>query len=241
MRKMGFKILIPALLLAAVILPVLRGQIALRTMSPQQQKPLQLILDAGHGGEDGGAVSCTGVPESQINLSITLKTEQLLGLYGVVPELIRREDISLHSPDAATLRQKKTSDLHNRVNRIEETEGAVLISVHQNNFPKANYHGAQVFYRESQESQELASILQEKLRRVDPENERAPGKISEKVYLMKHIHCPAALIECGFLSNPEEEARLRDTGYQSCLAACIVGGWLEFQQMYGGGASGAVL
>ena len=197
--------------------------------------PLQLILDAGHGGEDGGAVSCTGVPESQINLAIVQKLDQLFGFYGEAPILLRNEDISLHNTDAKTLRQKKISDLHNRVAVIETTENAAVISIHQNTFPKSGYHGTQVFFRSGdEESEALASVLQEALRHAAPDNERVPAKIPDTVYLMKHISCPAVLIECGFLSNPTEEALLRSPVYQSCLSGCILSGWLKYTQNQGG-------
>lgn len=96
-----------------------------------------VVIDAGHGGEDGGAVSLSGVPESGINLSIALKLDQILGLYGVAPVLLRSEDVSLHDSSAQTLREKKVSDLHNRVAVIEAAENATLISIHQNTFQGA--------------------------------------------------------------------------------------------------------
>ena len=117
----------------------------------------QLILDAGHGGEDGGAVSITGIAESTINLAITLKIDQLLGFYGISPILVRNSDISLHNAEANTLREKKVSDLKNRVALVEGTANGVLISIHQNTFTNQVYHGAQVFYRGEEESLALAA------------------------------------------------------------------------------------
>lgn len=190
----------------------------------------QLIIDAGHGGEDGGAVSLTGVPESGINLSIALKLDALLGLYGATPTLLRTEDISLHDDSASTLREKKVSDLHNRVDRIERTENAVLISIHQNTYQSSKYHGAQVFYSNGELSLPLAQLTQELLRQaLDPENKRVPAKIPDTVYLMNHISCPAILVECGFLSNPEEEALLRSDSYQRKIAAALAAAWLQYQ------------
>jgi len=183
----------------------------------------QIILDAGHGGEDGGAVSVTGVPESQINLAITLKLDQLLGFYGVSPTLLRESDISLHDESAKTIREKKVSDLHNRVAAIQRNANAVVVSIHQNTFPDSSLHGCQTFYRAEGESQALAELIQTAVREhLDAGNRRTPTKVPEFVYLMKHITCPAVLVECGFLSNPEEEARLRTEGYQIQLSTCIV-------------------
>ena len=188
----------------------------------------QLILDAGHGGEDGGAVSISGVPESGINLAVVKKLDQLLGFYGIAPKLLRETDISLHDASAQTLRQKKVSDLKNRVAAIEAVENGVVISIHQNTFSNAAYHGAQVFYREGEESKSLAQLVQTAIRDgVDPNNKRSPVKIPDSVYLMKHITRPAILVECGFLSNPAEEEKLRSGGYQTQLALCILSAWLQ--------------
>lgn len=204
-------------------------------MAPFHGPSQQLILDAGHGGEDGGAVSLSGVAESTINLAITLKLDQLLGFYGVCPRLLRDRDISLHEPEADTLRKKKVSDLKNRVKMIEETENAVVISIHQNTFPNQTYHGAQVFYREGAESTALAALLQETLKNgLDKENQRKPAQIPDSIYLMQHITCPAALIECGFLSNPTEEQKLLNPGYQTQIAVCIAGAWLRYTENQGG-------
>ena len=109
------------------------------------QRKGPLVLDAGHGGEDGGAVSITGAPESEINLSIVLKLRDVLGLYGVDPILLREEDISLHDSNASTLREKKRSDLKNRVAAAEEVEGGTFLSIHQNTYPSGQYYGAHVF------------------------------------------------------------------------------------------------
>lgn len=208
---------------------------AVNTILPVRLPERQLILDAGHGGEDGGAVSITGVAESTINLAITLKIDQILGFYGVCPILLRDTDISLHDAGADTLRKKKVSDLKNRVSTIESIEDGVLISVHQNTFTNQKYHGAQVFYRETKESLALAELTQDALRRgMDANNDRVPTKIPDSIYLMNHISCTAILVECGFLSNPEEEEKLRSGGYQTQLALCIASAWLQSTEIQGG-------
>ena len=186
-----------------------------------------LILDAGHGGEDGGAVSITGVPESQINLAIVLKLRDVLGLYGVDPVVLREEDISLHDSEAGTLREKKRSDLKNRVALVEEVEGGTLLSIHQNTYPGSRYHGTHVFYAPTEGSQKLAEHFQNSIKiALQPDNERAVKQIPDTVYIMNHVTCPAILIECGFLTNPGEEALLRDEDYQRKLSAVIAAAWL---------------
>lgn len=228
MRKLGRWILVAALLAGAIGYMVLYPGRRLASFAPVNGGRV-LILDAGHGGEDGGAVSLTGVPESGINLSIVLKMDQLLGFWGQAPVVLRTSDISLHDPDADTLREKKASDLHNRVSAVEQQENAVLLSIHQNIFTDQKYHGAQVFFAPTAGSQELAVHTQEVLRSVvDPENSRQAKPIPDTVYLMNHISCPAILVECGFLSNPAEEALLRTDAYQTKLAAAMAGAWLQY-------------
>lgn len=184
--------------------------------------PVRLVLDAGHGGEDGGAVSLTGMPESQINLAITLRLEDILAFCGVPSQALRREDISLYSEGAATLREKKVSDLHNRVAEIEREENTVLVSIHQNSFPQGKYRGTQVFYAPTEGSQELAEQVQQAVREtLQPENDRQAKLIPDTVYLMNHITCPAILVECGFLTNPGEETMLRTPEYQTKLATVL--------------------
>ena len=201
---------------------------AIRPVSVTRAAPL--ILDAGHGGEDGGAVSVTGVPESRVNLEIVQKLRDTLALYGVDPVVLREEDVSLHDPEASTLREKKRSDLKNRVRAVEAVEGGALLSIHQNSYPGSQYRGAQVFYAPTGGSRELAELLQTALREeLQPDNGRKAKPIPESVYLMNHVSCPAVLVECGFLTNPEEEALLRDGGYQRQLAAVLAGAWLTAQ------------
>ena len=201
---------------------------AVRPVSVTRAAPL--ILDAGHGGEDGGAVSVTGVPESRVNLEIVQKLRDILALYGVDPVVLREEDVSLHDPEASTLREKKRSDLKNRVCAVEAVEGGTLLSIHQNSYPGSQYRGAQVFYAPTRGSRELAERLQTALREeLQPDNGRQAKPIPESVYLMNHVSCPAVLVECGFLTNPEEEALLRDGGSQRQLAAVLAGAWLTAQ------------
>ena len=187
-----------------------------------------VILDAGHGGEDGGAISLTGQKESLINLSVVLKLDQLLALFGEAPLLLRETDISLHDEEAVTLREKKVSDLKNRVKTAEQYPGALLISIHQNSYPEQRYHGTQVFYAPTDGSQQLAQSLQQAVReQLQPENERAEKEIPSSVYLMNHVGNVAVLIECGFLTNPEEEQLLQQESYQRKLAMIIGAGLMN--------------
>lgn len=178
------------------------------------------IIDAGHGGVDGGATSCTGKLESAFNLEIAIRLNDLMHFLGYNTKMIRTEDISIYTK-GETIAQKKASDLKERVRICNETEGAVLLSIHQNNFSDSRYSGAQVFYPATQGSEALAKKLQSELiRTLNPGSKRNVKK-ADGIYLMEYIDCPGVLIECGFLSNPEEEAKLRSPEYQKQLC-CVI-------------------
>jgi len=180
-----------------------------------------VVLDPGHGGEDGGAVSPGGVRESGLNLSVALRTRELLRFLGVPAVMTRETEISLHSPEASTISEKKVSDLKNRVAFVSQIPNPVLVSIHQNMFSQSKYHGAQFFYAKTAGSQALAEALQARISAcLDPTNHRQ-AKPSEKVYLLEHNSCPGVLVECGFLSNPREEALLQTDDYQKKLAAVL--------------------
>lgn len=180
-----------------------------------------IIIDAGHGGVDGGATSCTGVLESGINLEISLRLEDLFQLLGMKTVMIRKTDCSVYT-EGETIAAKKVSDLKNRVNTINNTNDAVLISIHQNYFSDSRYSGAQVFYAKEEGSAELARRLQTAfVSTLNPESNRKAKK-SSGVYLMDNITCPGVLIECGFLSNAHEEHLLRDAEYQKKICCVIV-------------------
>ena len=188
-----------------------------------------IIIDPGHGGEDGGATSCTGIVESVYNLDISLRLNDLFHLLGYETKIIRTTDISVYTK-GETIAQKKVSDLKERVRIANEAENALLLSIHQNNYPDSRYSGIQVFYAQSEGSELLAKQLQSSLlSNLHPKTNRDARK-SSGVYLMEHIRCPGVLIECGFLSNPEEEAKLRDSTYQKkmcCVIAATVSEYLR--------------
>ena len=191
-----------------------------------------LILDAGHGGEDGGASSASGSQESDINLEIVLKAEALMGFLGVPTELTRAEDISIYSAGASTLREKKISDLKNRVAMIRDVPNAMLISVHQNHFTDSRYSGAQVFYSEGDVGRQWGEYAQEVLRQtLNPDNGRSAKPVPDGIYLFEHIDCPSLLVECGFLSNGEEASLLLTEPYQRKIAMALAGAYFHEVQM----------
>lgn len=179
-----------------------------------------IIIDAGHGGPDGGATSCTGVLESTYNLDIALRLNDLLHLLGYDTRMIRTTDTSVYTK-GETIAQKKISDLKERVRITNETENALLLSIHQNIFSDSRYSGAQVFYANTQGSAALAEQMQASLVRTLNPGSKRKSKKGSGIYLLEHISQPGVLIECGFLSNVEEEARLRSGEYQKKLSAVI--------------------
>ena len=196
-----------------------------------QHTPLErdnvIVIDAGHGGEDGGAVSCTGVMEKQINLEIALKLNDLLRLMGYRTKMIRMDDRSVCTT-GDTIARRKVSDLKERVRVVEETENAVLVSIHQNLFPDARYSGAQVFYGPAGEGQALADVLQASFRQTINPGSNREIKQAKGVYLMEQINCTGILVECGFLSNPQEEGLLRTKDYQQHICTVIASNLANF-------------
>lgn len=227
--------LVALVLLVAVVRGVWPGGTAVPTFVRMADQVL--VIDPGHGGEDGGAVSAAGQRESEVNLAIARQLDALMGLYGAPAVLTRAEDVSIGDPSAATLREKKVSDIHNRVALVQSLPNATLISIHQNAYPAAQYHGLQVFYGDEALSRPLALAIQEEVRaRIDPENERVPQAIPSSVYLMAHVSCRAVLVECGFLSNPEEAARLGERAYQMKLAMVLAASYLRCGDTQEGGS-----
>lgn len=182
-----------------------------------------LVLDPGHGGMDGGAVSADGTVEAQINLAVGLRMEEIARLLGVETVMTRREDIDLSDKEAGTVRQQKASDLKNRVTQANSISGGVLVSLHQNSLPQVpSVHGAQVFYAETEGSQALAETIQAALNETVNDRAKEVKAAGSGVYLLKNAKIPAVLVECGFLSNPDETALLNTETHQTRLALTIL-------------------
>ena len=204
-------------LLTAFALHGLRAQAA---VAGEAAIPRIIVLDAGHGGADGGASGPDGTRECDLNLAITLKTDAVLGLLGEETLLLRSTDTDLSSSDAKSISQKKVSDIRRRVELTNSQPGAILVSIHCNTYSQEKYHGAQVFYTGG--AKEFGETMQLALKNgVDPSNARMAKAVSPDVYLMNHIKVPGILVECGFLTNQEELTNLKDPDYQTRLAVTI--------------------
>lgn len=217
---------------AVFILVCLQGSNAVTAMveaAPIQRQTV-FVIDAGHGGEDGGAVSCTGAKESGINLQIALKLNDLLHLLGRETVMVRTEDVSVHT-GGSSIAARKASDLRQRVRIVNETENAVLISIHQNFYTEGKYSGAQMFYNDADGAKELAQQLQNTFVSTVNIGSNRKSKPVDGIYLLENIDAPGVLVECGFLSNAQEEAKLRSDGYQkkiACVIASVLMG-LDYQ------------
>ncbi|MCD8323239.1 MAG: N-acetylmuramoyl-L-alanine amidase [Oscillospiraceae bacterium] len=190
-----------------------------------------LVIDAGHGGADGGAVATDGTLESDLNLDIALRLEALAAFWGV-DTVMTRDSAEIDYPaEADTLAAMKRADQYARAALVNSTAGAVLISIHQNNYPAAAPWGIQVFYGGVAGSDTLAAVLQENLTgQLCSNTRRLAEPIDSSIYLMKKASCTAVLVECGFLSNPEDLSKLRTEEYRLELATVILASYLQYIQ-----------
>ena len=178
-----------------------------------------IILDAGHGTPDEGAESKNGTTEAEINLKITLEVQKLLEQSGSTVILTRSDENAIYDLDKETLREKKISDIKNRVKIGNETSSDIFVSIHLNKIPQSQYYGWQCFYNiKNENSKILAESLQNSLNdAIQKENNRKAMKLNS-IYIMKNVEIPISVVECGFLSNPEEEQELQTEEYQEKLA-----------------------
>lgn len=188
-----------------------------------------VILDAGHGVPDEGAQSSNGTTEAETNLKITLKVQNLLEQTGCTVILTRSDENAIYDLDSKTLKQKKISDIRNRVKIGNSSSADIFVSIHLNKIPQQQYYGWQCFYQSKNEkSQKLAKQLQANLNEaIQKENKRVAMKL-DNVYIVKHVEIPLSIVECGFLSNPEEEKQLLEDEYQNKLAWGIYNGIVDY-------------
>lgn len=211
------------------------SQIDVNTVASIEQTPVSqshvIVLDSGHGGIDGGA-QAGDILEKEINLAIALKLRDMLTSMGYEVIMTRETDISLHDADKTTVKSQKTSDLKNRLKIIEENPDCLFISIHQNKFNDTSCKGAQMFYgKNNPNSQLLAQSIQDNIvNMLQPENTRAIKKGESNLFLLYKAQVPAVLIECGFLSNPQESKLLSDDEYQSKLAFAILTAIMQYEQ-----------
>jgi N-acetylmuramoyl-L-alanine amidase len=191
-----------------------------------------VILDAGHGGEDPGAVSDNGTREKEINFYIASKVKELLEAENFTIIMTREDDSLKYEDGTKGITQKRKQDLLRRKRIMDESGADLVVSIHLNKFPESKYFGAQVFFPpNSPESKTIAEGIQKSLREiVDPDNKRVAMLKKAEIIILKNIKTPTVIVECGFLSNPEEERKLSSTEYQDKLALAIKEGILKYYQ-----------
>ncbi len=219
-----------ALVLAVAFLPIIGGQSLLQVWRPTGEITPTIVIDPGHGGIDGGAVGIDDSFEKNINLSISKKLKHLFEIHGFCVIMTREDDRSIHDNRYNTINGQKVSDLHNRLAIVSRTNNAILLSIHQNQFPISKYWGTQVFYGpKNTESILLAQCVQDTVvSMLQPENERMIKRAGDNLYILYNVKQPAVLVECGFLSNRDECGLLNDDLYQEKLAFAIFCSFLEY-------------
>ena len=183
-----------------------------------------VIIDAGHGGFDGGAVAPDGTLEKDLNLSVALKLDSVLKIMGYDTVLVRDTDAST-ADDKGTERSQKVSDIKARLRLTEKYKDALFVSIHMNKYTSPQPHGAQVFYSQVDGSKELAECIQRSITAgVQTDNKRVVKKTTKDIYLLYHAVIPSVIAECGFISNPDDLLKLKSDEYQLKMAAAIAAG-----------------
>lgn len=220
------KALTAMLIVAAVIaLLIVLGRRINEMPSSAVQDDYVLVLDAGHGGRDGGAIAADGSKESDINLAIALKTRALADFVGIKSDMTRESDTDFSENGDYSERK----NLLDRADRINSVKNAVLISIHQNKFPGEQVRGAEVMYAPTRNSDTFANLIQDNfVRYLDTENRRVARPAPQELLLTSRIYCTGVLAECGFMSNPEESAKLGSFAYQLKIAEIFIASFLQF-------------
>lgn len=217
------------LLSAAIIMISSFSNIAMYTAVDTGDILPKIVIDAGHGGEDGGA-EVDDVLEKDINLCISANLADMLRLSGYPVTQVRSTDAAVYSEGSDTLREKKVSDLQNRVALFNSDESNIVVSIHQNKFENSKYSGTQLFYSDNHaDSRNLAeSIRTAVVMLLQNDNTRELKKGGEDIYILDKTAVPAVIVECGFLSNDEERAKLTDAEYQKMMSYAITMGVLDY-------------
>lgn len=200
------------------------------TASAGVYTPQKIIIDAGHGGFDGGAVSEDGTVEKDINLKIAEKTAQMLNIFGFDVVMTREEDIATDKTPDQKISLRKKDDMVNRLSVINSDKNAICVSIHLNKFTTSVPSGAQVFYGVKDErSRCLAEAIQSAVKRsLQPTNERVVKKGTKSTFLLYNAEVPMVIAECGFISNKAELELLKNDQYQTKMALCICEGIIDY-------------
>ena len=188
-----------------------------------------VVVDAGHGTPDEGAESEDGTTEAEINLKIALKLQNLLEQSGCTVILTRSDEDGIYDIDSKTLKEKKVSDIKNRVKIGNESSADIFVSIHLNKIDEQQYDGWQTFYNENNsQGEKLATLIQENLNESIPKDNDRVALTIDNIYIIDNVEIPTTIVECGFLSNPEEKESLLDDTYQNRLAWGIYNGIVDY-------------
>lgn len=211
------------ILLAVLVSGILVLSVMPKEISTAGLQPQVIVVDAGHGGMDGGGVGLGGTPEKDLNLQIAKKLEKTLTEKGYQVIMTRTEDVSLHDDGKTTVRSQKNSDLKNRANIANQARAGLFVSIHMNKYESAEVKGAQVFFRKNDPTgaQYARSIMSE-FKKIDSDNHRVEKELPNKNLTFSKLEIPGVLVECGFLSNEEELKKLQDEAYQQQIVDAIV-------------------
>ncbi len=230
------KIIIATVILIAIVLTAYIFKVidfpAIKATNNEVKKKI-VVLDAGHGGEDPGAVSdFSGIKEKEINLYIAQKVKELLEAENFTVIMTREDDTLKYAEGVKRVTEKRKQDLIQRKKIMDESGADLVVSIHLNKFPQEQYYGAQVFYPpNSPESKTAAELIQKSLKEiVDPENKRVAMLKKAEIIILKNLKTPTVIVECGFLSNPQEEKKLATVEYQDKLALAIKEGIMKYYE-----------
>ncbi|AEV67244.1 N-acetylmuramoyl-L-alanine amidase CwlD [Acetivibrio clariflavus] len=230
------KIIIATVILIAIVLTAYIFKVidfpAIKATNNEVKNKI-VVLDAGHGGEDPGAVSdFSGIREKEINLYIAQKVKELLKAENFTVIMTREDDTLKYTEGTKKVTEKRRQDLINRKKIMDESGAELVVSIHLNKFPQEQYYGAQVFYPpNSPESKTAAELIQKSLKEiVDPENKRVAMLKKAEIIILKNLKTPTVIVECGFLSNPQEEKKLATVEYQDKLALAIKEGIMKYYE-----------
>ena len=211
------------ILLAVLVSGILVLSVMPKEISTAGLQPQVIVVDAGHGGMDGGGVGIGGTPEKDLNLQIAKKLEKTLTEKGYQVIMTRTEDVSLHDDGKTTVRSQKNSDLKNRANIANQARAGLFVSIHMNKYESAEVKGAQVFFRKNDPTgAQYAESIMAELKKIDSKNHRVEKELPNKNLTFSKLEIPGVLVECGFLSNEEELKKLQDEAYQQQIVDAIV-------------------
>lgn len=229
LRKKRITLIVLSVFLSILVFTLVNDR---KELVPTVSLPISgktIVIDAGHGKPDEGAQSSTGTTEAATNLKIALKLQNLLEQSGTTVILTRSDENAIYDIDAKTLKQKKISDIHNRVKIGNESSADLFVSIHLNKIPQQQYDGWQTFYKQgSEEGKKLAVSIQNNLNEAIQKKNNRVAKTIDNIYIIKHVEIPITIVECGFLSNPTEEKKLLEDEYQNRLAWGIYNGIIDY-------------